>query len=60
MTGENGEDGVDGRTIEFVYRLLPDMDAYNDLRVYLTNNPLQNSVGTDIVPPTKDDICDTN
>ena len=54
LTGDSGKDGVDGRGIEFIYRLLPDLDTFEKLKVYLLTNPLVSSQTNDIVPPVND------
>lgn len=55
LTGENGQDGVDGTNIEFIYRLLPNRDTYTALREFLAENPLTS--GGDLeVPEVNDEL----
>ena len=37
LTGENGKNGVDGVRSEFIYRLLPDITSYENLREFTKN-----------------------
>lgn len=53
LTGENGQDGVDGTNIEFIYRLLPNRDTYIALREFLAENPLTS--GGDLEVPVVND-----
>ena len=55
MTGEKGEDGVDGDNIEFIYRLLPNKDTYIALRNYLADHPLTSGATLE-VPAVNDNL----
>lgn len=50
--------GTDGLTTEFIYRLISNEDNFQQLVEYLSENPLE-ITDTDIVPGTKDDICES-
>lgn len=56
ITGNDGNNGVDGQTIEFIYRLLPSQDVYRELSNYLVNNPLFSPNENKFVPPINDDL----
>lgn len=59
ITGDDGQDGTDGTTIEFIYRLLPDMETYEALRLWLEENPLFSSTEDDRVPSKTDNLTET-
>lgn len=56
LTGEKGEDGVDGDNLEFIYRLLPNRDAYIALREYINDGHPLTSGATLEVPAVNDDL----
>lgn len=56
LTGENGQDGVDGNNIEFIYRLLPNRDTYIALREYINDGHPLTSGATLEVPAVNDDL----
>lgn len=58
ITGDDGVAGTDGLTTEFIYRLISNEDNFKQLVEYLRSNPLE-ITNTDIVPETKDDICES-
>lgn len=58
ITGEDGENGVDGTNIEFIYRQLPSMDIYTSLSAWLETNELE-ITETGVVPETKDSFTNT-
>ena len=57
MTGDDGKSGSDGRTIEFIYRLLPDYDTFLKLYKYLNTNKLESVDEPDYIPEINDTIC---
>lgn len=59
LTGEKGASGADGRTIEFIYRLLPDVETYTNLSEHLSKYPLTSLDVSDYIPTKNDDITDT-
>ena len=59
LTGADGKDGKDGETIEFIYRLLPDVDTYIALKQYLTENKLFSSPDSDFIPEAYDGLTET-
>lgn len=55
ITGEDGHDGTDGVSKEFIYRLLPNKDAFAGLKEWLSNeNNALPVVGTGKVPGVTD------
>lgn len=58
ITGENGRDGTDGISKEFIYRRVSNKDNFVELKEYLSNpdNKLEKTA-TNVVPDTKDNIC---
>jgi hypothetical protein len=56
LTGENGKNGVDGRVIEFIYRLLPDLNTYNLLVRALSYNKLESPNIDNSVPIVNDNL----
>lgn len=58
ITGDDGVAGTDGLTTEFIYRLISNEDNFKQLVEYLSENPLE-VTNTDVVPETKDDICES-
>ena len=58
ITGDDGVAGTDGLTTEFIYRLISNEDNFKQLVEYLRSNPLE-ITNTDVVPETKDDICES-
>ena len=57
LTGEAGKSGADGRVTEFIYRLLPDLETYNELSKHLTLNKLYSpEYEDDKVPSVNDDL----
>lgn len=55
ITGINGENGTDGSSIEFIYRLIPNKDNYKVLRNYYktikdSGSGYLANTGTDVVP----------
>lgn len=55
ITGEDGKDGADGVSTEFIYRLISNKENYEDLKKYLTQTPLEKTA-TGVVPNTYDTI----
>ena len=58
ITGDSGENGADGLSTEFIYRLIPNESNFSELKTYLTTHPLSNT-STGEVPSTDDTICDS-
>lgn len=58
ITGEDGKDGADGVSTEFIYRLISNKDNFNQLRNFLSTNKLENTA-TGVVPDTNDNIVNT-
>lgn len=57
ITGKDGKNGVDGSSIEFIYRLLPNNDSYTKLSRYLTENKLYSpETDDDVIPPINDNL----
>lgn len=56
LTGDSGEDGKDGVSSEFIYRLLPNIKIYELLKSHLEIQPLENG-NTDEVPTTNDSLA---
>jgi hypothetical protein len=58
ITGEDGKNGTDGRTIEFIYRLLPNYDSYIVLRNFLSKseNKLPSADVPDYIPEINDGL----
>lgn len=59
LTGEDGQDGVDGSLTEFIYRLLPDYETYKKLSNYLNisgNELYSDPKENDKVPAVNDDF----
>jgi hypothetical protein len=60
ITGENGRDGADGVSKEFIYRLISNKDNFDQLKDWLSDegHKLENTP-TGVVPTRKDNICET-
>lgn len=62
LTGEDGQDGVDGSVTEFIYRLLPDYKTYQQLVAHLGikgNELYSDPKNNDVVPTKTDNIYNT-
>lgn len=56
MSGKDGKNGVDGQSIEFIYRLLPNYETYLDLFEHLSENKLYSPDEKGVVPPNNDNL----
>lgn len=61
ITGQDGKDGADGASKEFIYRLISNKDNFDQLKAWLADrsHKLENTP-TGVVPARKDDIVETD